>query len=312
VRGGNRGIALIMTLWVLVLLSVVALQFSAATRTDSLLMRNFKGDLQARYIAMSAMESAKAYILTDPDNTVDYVDAEGRFHTDEDREPYGGNATVGNMSVEVAISDEDSRLNINLATERVLTQALSLAGVEPENAAKLTDALHDWLDPDDLHRLNGAETDYYTALGYPAKNGDLNVPEELLLVKDFSPEMYYGTITDEGSETAGIEQFVTVWGTSMNINTIPEALLDAMGFDPVQVDTVIAMRNDGLVLRTAPAGFEGVQATASKHIRITVRSGTLDSERVLKLTGVFIREQGLHGEELRPLYWKEEFEDRRA
>ena len=43
----------------------------------------------------------------------------------------------------------------------------------------------DWRDPDDLHRTNGAENDYYASLSppYSAKNGPLDSVEDLLWIQ---------------------------------------------------------------------------------------------------------------------------------
>ena len=56
----------------------------------------------------------------------------------------------------------------------------------------------DWRDKDNLHRLNGAEDDYYLSLPQPykCKNGDFTSIEELLLVRGVTPEIFYGGLKD--------------------------------------------------------------------------------------------------------------------
>ena len=66
-----------------------------------------------------------------------------------------------------------------------MTQLKSLItqlGGKPE----ITDALIDWIDVDNIVTgTDGAEEEYYKALGYHCKNGPLDSPDELLLVKGF-------------------------------------------------------------------------------------------------------------------------------
>jgi len=48
----------------------------------------------------------------------------------------------------------------------------------------LEDAWHDWIDGDELKRINGAEKDYYETLSppYEPRNSRLETVEELLLI----------------------------------------------------------------------------------------------------------------------------------
>ncbi|MDY6954264.1 MAG: type II secretion system protein GspK, partial [Thermodesulfobacteriota bacterium] len=82
----------------------------------------------------------------------------------------------------------------------------------------IVDSVMDWIDrEDDLLRLDGAEDDYYMSLERPyhCKNGPLDSPEELLLVKGITPELFYGT-----EESLGIAPYISVFGHGrININT---------------------------------------------------------------------------------------------
>ena len=51
------------------------------------------------------------------------------------------------------------------------------------------------MDPDELPRLKGAESDYYLSLSppYVSKNGPIDDLSELLLVQGITPEMYWGS-----------------------------------------------------------------------------------------------------------------------
>jgi general secretion pathway protein K len=75
----------------------------------------------------------------------------------------------------------------------------------------------DWRDSDDLHRLNGAENDYYRSLTppYSAKNGPFDTVEDLLWVRGMSSDLFYGYSDANGgreqdSQRAGLREIFTV------------------------------------------------------------------------------------------------------
>ncbi|MGD2080397.1 MAG: hypothetical protein PVJ36_04645, partial [Nitrospirota bacterium] len=63
-RNSEKGIALVMTLWVVVLLTAVAFSFSISSRRGSASTRNLKEDTQAYYAALTAYEEVLSYLLT--------------------------------------------------------------------------------------------------------------------------------------------------------------------------------------------------------------------------------------------------------
>lgn len=116
---------------------------------------------------------------------------------------------------------------------------------DEDEASVLIDALADWIDEDDNERDNGAENGYYQALDtpYTCRNGPLQYPEELLLVKGFSRKIVYG---DE--EHQGIIDYLTIYGQDgkININTAPLPVLQALaeGMDEEIVTRLDEFRKD--------------------------------------------------------------------
>src|SRR5207302_1022705 len=72
------------------------------------------------------------------------------------------------------------RLNPNDKDGKTAKQILMAL---PNMTDDVADSILDWLDPDDDPRPNGAESNYYSALGYSAKNGPMDSLDELLMVK---------------------------------------------------------------------------------------------------------------------------------
>ncbi len=109
-----------------------------------------------------------------------------------DGRPYSGQLGDGNYVLK--ITDESGKLNINSAPEIVLRKLIEIMGIEGTDIDTVADSIMDWKDKGDLHRLNGAKSDYYLSLPnpYKAKNADFDTLEELLLVKGVTRELLYG------------------------------------------------------------------------------------------------------------------------
>lgn len=313
-RAGNRpgregGFALMITLWSLVFLIVVAMSFSFSTRRGSASTRNFKEETEAYYHAVSAYEESLKYLLSDKDLSVDFIDEGGLFWTDTERQTAAGQRTSEGAEIRVNITDEESRLNINMLNEYALGRLFKYVGVPEEEIAGLVDSLYDWRDADGLHRLSGAEDEYYGSLetSYAAKNALLDAPEELLLIKGFKPEYLYG-----GEGSSALYPMITTFGKGLNINTVSYAVLEMLGLDALEIEEALKMRdseNGGL--RVIPQRFTaaGVGLTQSYCFRVEVTARMASSGgQTMKITSIVERRIGPDGIKLRTLYWREGFE----
>jgi general secretion pathway protein K len=302
-RRGDRGIALLMTLWVLVLLTVIAMNFVFSARLGSAGTRNFKDDTIAYYRALAAMEDVKAYLLTDKDPGLDFTGLDGLFRTDEERESAAGGSREDGVSIVVSIADEGARLNLNSIDEGTLRRLLEFAQVPDDAVVQIVDAAKDWRDQDDLHHLSGAEDDYYEEFGYRAKDGDFDVPGELLLLRGFAPE-YWGP-SEEG---ASLSEFVTTWGDGrINVNTVRPEVLDLMGVPADERDEIVK-RREMKPYETPPGTMAGRGTTVAATVRVEVLARVGDSPMGVRLSAVMDRAFGPEGPSLRTVYWREGFE----
>ena len=75
----------------------------------------------------------------------------------------------------------------------------------PGMTYEIADAMLDWIDEDDEIREYGAEVDYYSSLDppYAPKNGPLESVEELLLVRDVTAQLFFGS---DANRNGNIEQ----------------------------------------------------------------------------------------------------------
>ena len=174
------GIALVMVLWVLILLTVITGSFALMSRMDQLEANQLLGGTQARLWAEAGLTLA-AVNLRDPDDTLRMM---------PDGRPYA--TEINGVLIEVSAIDERGKLDLNAADETTLTVLFTNHGLEPEVAAQLAARVHDWRDADDLERVDGAELESYLAAGLDLGPGnrDFMLVDELLQVLGMSYELY--------------------------------------------------------------------------------------------------------------------------
>lgn len=156
----QRGVALILVIWVIALMSVLLGSFALIARTESLESRHLLDGTIARYAAEAGIERA-VYELRNPDPTTRWV-GDGR--------PY--EFVFDNARIQVELTDESGKIDINTADDTLLQALFESVGVDSERAAALADAIQDWHDPDDIVRPHGAEAGEYKSAGLPYGPGN--------------------------------------------------------------------------------------------------------------------------------------------
>ncbi|AEY00187.1 general secretion pathway protein K [Oceanimonas sp. GK1] len=176
----QKGIALISVLWLLLLLTVLASGLSVNSRHQARQSGNIATATQLQQGADAGLHLA-LLALAQPPAQQPWL-ADGSPHV----------VPFGDMSVYVALFNESGRIDLNTAGPELLDGLL--ATVEPDDAlrGRLTDAILDWRDGDDLRRLNGAELDDYLAAGldYGPANAPFTSVDELQQVLEMTPELY--------------------------------------------------------------------------------------------------------------------------
>lgn len=306
----RRGIALMMVLWVLVLLSILSMNFLASTRWGSASVRNVKEDTQAFYLALSGYQEAMNYLASDKDLAIDFLDSEGNFWIDGETQPITGKRLTEDGEVEIWISDENGRININFANQDRLAKLFSYCGVKQEDLNTIVDSIMDWKDLDSEHHLSGAESDYYEALEdpYKAKNGLFDIPDEIALVKGLKPEYLHGT----GEGGIAVLPLITTFGKNMvNINTVSKEVMEVLGLNIVEIETILKQRNkDYGGFRFIPQQFSarGLNTVATQNFRIEVFARISNSPIASRITGVLNRQPAAEGVKFRTIYWSERAE----
>ncbi len=176
----QRGIALIVVLWILVLLTIVVGTYAVLARTESLQSRFLFDTTRARYAAEAGIHRA-AYEMRNGNMETRWV-PDGRPYT----------IGFGAAEVEIRITDESGKIDLNGSDAETLSNLFISRGMDETEAWHLADAIEDWRDEDDLPRLYGAELAEYEAAGYPY--GPANQPfgsvDELQQVIGMSWDLY--------------------------------------------------------------------------------------------------------------------------
>ncbi len=176
----QHGIALVLVLWVLLLLTIITGSFALMARMDRLEAHALLSGTQARLSAQAAINLA-VLALRDPEDET-RMRADGRVYQQE----------IDGVLVEVSAIDERGKLDINATDELTMANLFTGHGMDLDAAEVLAAAVMDWRDEDELERVNGAEEDAYLAAGLeigPA-NRPFMMTEELLQVIGMEYELY--------------------------------------------------------------------------------------------------------------------------
>ena len=275
----EEGIALIMTLWIMVLLIAIATEFTHATRTEINTTKNFKEEIESYYFAQAGINLAITEILQDAkfhtlDEEGEIVFGRKRFQeTPQDTENSSvteleedtsdiksdaelissknrKNIKLGKGGFSYSIKDINGRLNLNIIPRNTIIKILEQSGIGAGSLRdSIADSILDWRDKDNLHRFNGAEDDYYLTLSppYECKDDFFDSVEELILVKGMTEEILYGTENTQknkksGQRFLGIYDMLTVQNIEfINPNTADEKLLEIL-FSPDEAEAILLSR----------------------------------------------------------------------
>ncbi len=202
----DRGIALIIVMIVILVLSVLAGGFAYTMKVEMRLAAQSNYDSQMEWLGRSGLELAR-FALTEQDKLAGpkihclsqrWAGGEGLDATNGPLSEISlENNQLGAGSFSIKITDLERKFNINTVqlNPAVLQQAMLVMGVDAATSPTIVDSIVDWLDLDNNALSSGAENDYYLSLnpGYYCKNGLIDDMSELLLVKGITPDVFWGT-----------------------------------------------------------------------------------------------------------------------
>ena len=300
-----RGLVLVMVLFIIVLLGILSASFAFQVGAHRASVHAMQNQVQLRLAAESGIRHALLLLRENRHDSSLWYENEELFHNqvvwsilgDEARRDADEEIDTTKMtyryslvaddpendhtSVRYGITDESSKLNLNLATRRQLSTLFSQVLPEERGIEPLLDALLDWRDANNEPGEQGAEIEYYLSLDppYNIKNGFFETVEELLLVRGFTPQILYGEDynrnglldpnEDDGDLSLpydnqddvlqrGVYPYLTVWSRDLNSSNDNVTRLDLNGnlrdleeglseeLDEEIMDYIIAARNNGV------------------------------------------------------------------
>jgi general secretion pathway protein K len=275
VQTKSNGIALIIVMIAILVLSIMAAGFAYSMKVETKLAQNAKNEEQSLWLGRSGVELARWVLAQEkcPYDSLNQIWAGGPGADCETNGPLAGisldNYQIGDGTVSLKIVDLERKVNINTANAAVLQQTLNLMGVDVDDMAIISDSILDWIDADDASRLSGAESDYYQRLTPPyyAKNAPIDDLSELLLVRGISehPEIYWGG--SASNHPPAVFQHKLGFGHSPGqAPDYPFGLVDV--FTPISTGLININTADANVLQMIP----GVDEATAQNI-IKVRAG---------------------------------------
>ena len=294
---GNRGIALLLVLWSLVLLGTLALGFSWSMRTEAMAARNGIDEARAYFQARTGVSRAAVLLATLPADNVLAASIAGE---------------EGDASYEVRVESESGKVDVNLVGEEVLFEILKKGGLTEEEAEGVRDAILDWRDKDDVPRARGAERAEYEGMTEPIvpRNGKILGIGELMYVKGVTREFH----------EAFLSRVFTAHGNSAQLNFLraPGIVLRSLpGVSAEAVERIVAGRKEGSPITAAglaemvgeglltPQGLALLSGPASSRVYTITATGRAGGG-VTRIVRCLVEASGSGKKGVKMLGWQDE------
>lgn len=239
----RRGIAMLVALWLVVGITVVALEFTLVGRERREFGIAAADRARASAAALGAFAVTRARLeaalRAGPQNTGGAVGsiraADPWLGVDS---IFSGSTMVDSMVVTVEAIDLGTKLNINQLSETDLRTLFTNLLGDFVRADAMAQSIADWRDQDDIPRVKGGEREEYIKtdlLRLPTNQGFRDI-EELLDVKGMTPEVY-----------DVVSPYLTTLGAAqINLNSAPVPVLRVLpGMTDEIIARILAIRSRG-------------------------------------------------------------------
>lgn len=202
---GSSGYILVIVLLVISLLVAISSEFIITAQTNVRYIGKFSESLRARTIARAGVNLAVALLEADKKGAASGLLSGVSTNTNVDSYQDIWAIDLPPLPIEgghlkISIADENSKINVNALANEVVDKSPYYTVAQRfflnmGLSMDLADTLIDWVDIDDSRFPYGAESsDYYLAQRRPyrAKNAAMDSIQEMLMIKGFTPEIYYG------------------------------------------------------------------------------------------------------------------------
>ena len=285
----NKGLALIVVLWVVTLLTIMASSFSLTIQRETAIIGGLKEKAQAAALAEAGINYAILMLLS--------KDTEQRWQANSSL--YEIEFT--GKRVRILIADESGKINVNLANKEQLQQLFDSLAVEETLADSLSDAILDWRDKNDLIRLNGAEQDQYAEadLKYSPRNDQFKSVEEVQMVMGMTADIY-----------RQLEDKISVYTRNRKINPVTatrEVLLTLADVDAVMVDEYLLQRVESERNGETVAKPEWYSGGGKSNVYMIIAEAMIDKDITEKIMAIMKKGRAKNGLPFEILKWTEDY-----
>ncbi len=258
-RRSERGFALLIVLWSVVLLTAITSGMTASGRSDVQLAANLRASAEAEAAADGAVYEAAYHLLSrDAAWTADgHPIATGR----------------PGVAVRLCIVNEAGKINPNSANAGLMAALLRTIGVDATTSARLAAAIFDWRSAGDTPSPAGAKLAQYREAGLPYGPSGVAFTsvDELGLVLGMTPDLlqrlrpYLTVFTDADTDPRAASPVVLAALRTL-VGTDPTSLTIATAPNTVTVTAAAQTRSGGRFIR-----------------RATIRLGTGSDQQLLRI-----------------------------
>ena len=291
-----------ITLLIIATLTGLTVAFSEDSGTELSLAGYSRDSYRAYQIARSGVDLALALLNEDEDRDMDSL-AEDWAQFDADSFP---EKLPAEISLSARIIDENSKININSLKKEngeidenkaeQLSRLFSVLGLRENRVNPILD----WLDSDDIERIDGAESYYYQTLEPPYEcfNGSFLTVGQVFMVKGIENIRRFGENPEKN-----LLDYITIYSNGqVNINTASIEVLQSLddAIDDSVAQSIIDYRSEENFSSVDDLGkVATIDSELLNRIRekITVKSShfTIEmkvscSEAVAHLRAVVVRE----------------------
>jgi general secretion pathway protein K len=275
------GIALILVLWVLVLLTIMAGSFVYAVHGSTRLAANIVGAARAQALADGGVERGAFELLASPSDPERWA-PDGQPHV----------IMLAGTPVHVTLRYESGKIDINLAPVPLLISLLRSVGLPVDRATVLAQAIDAWRQPPTQAGLSSAQPD-------ASQRGRFQSIDALQAVPGVTPELFRRLVP-----------LITVYSGQPGVNTAiaPAGVLLALpGADPAQVQAYLAQRRQDWANRQPVPAFPqaGSYGNAQTGASIGVRSEVDLADGVSFVRDAVVQVTGARGNPVNYLAWRE-------
>ncbi|MCG8567798.1 MAG: general secretion pathway protein GspK [Desulfobacterales bacterium] len=264
----EHGFVLVSTLAIMAILSILAGAYSFQVRTEMKITAFNRASLKNEYAARAGIHRAAGIIAShwgeganglpspwwNPNNLYkDVPYGDGTYSVFVPNNENHGIGQEEHGEIRFGLDDEESRLNINIATPEMLMQFDGVTSVLAEEIL--------------IFRVKKQNAQRSSPIGEKNMvNGPISDLKELLLVQGMTRQILFGLLENMDSPMANLTCYSS---GKINVNTARPKVFKAIGFSDQEINTILQQRRlENTLFVSVPDFFSTLGLSAKKHKKI--------------------------------------------